>query len=104
MTDLEVVGLAQANDTGANIQLYKHSSTGWTYSAAAFVPGNTALAGMNTIHSTEKNLATGKYFAFKLANQVFAVDGTGSEGVLVKITTSTNNSILYLDTHIGVVF
>jgi len=104
LTDIEVVGLAQANDTGANIQLYKHSSTGWTYSAAAFVPGNTALAGMNTIHSTEKNLATGKYFAFKLSNQTFAVDGTGSEGVLVKITTSTNNSILYLDAHVGVVF
>ena len=104
LTDFETVGRAQASDSGFNVQVYHHNAVGWTYSAAAFVAGNANILNMNTIHSTEKNLVSGKYFAFKAAGQTVAIDGAASEGIVVKITTGTNNSVLYLDSHVGVVF
>ena len=104
MTDFEAVGQAQATDTGFDISLLKHSSTGWTYSAAAFAPGSTPIAAMTTVHGTESDLTANKYFAFKRTGLTTAITGTAAEGVIVRVTTSVNNSIAYMDSHIGVVF
>ncbi len=103
VTDLEVVGLANQADGGFEIELLHHTATGWTYHVDAFVAGNTPLLSMNTIHSTEQDLDAGEPFAFKRSGLSTAVDGNGGEGVLVRITTAANNSVSYMDTHIGVV-
>lgn len=102
LTDFECVGLAGANDTGFNIRLLKQGSSGWTYSAAAFVPGGTVLLNMNTVHGTEQNLSNGQEFAFKRAGLSTFINGNDSEGLVVEITTGAANAVEYMSLHIGV--
>lgn len=102
ITDIECVGLANANDGGFEIELLHHKTTGWTYHASAFVAGTAALLSMNTIHSTEQDLDNGEFFAFKRSSLTTAIDGNGNEGIIVRITTGANNSVSYMDTHLGV--
>ena len=101
---LECVGEAGANDTGFNIQLLLHDGTGWTYHATAFVPGGTVLADMNVDYSTESNLINNEYFAYKRTGLNTLVDGTASEGILIRVTTSANNAVDYMDAHLQFLF
>lgn len=98
----EAVGNALANDTGFNVELLHHKATGWTYHATAFVPGSSALANMNTDHSTEKDLISGDGFAYKRANLSALIGGNDSEGVVVRITTGAANSVGNMEIKIGV--
>jgi len=104
ITDFESLGLCNVSDSGFEIELIKHSSTGWTYHATAFVAGNTAIETMTTTHSTESDPVANEFFAFKRSGLSTAVAGNGSEGVLVRVTTSVNNSISHMDAHVGVTF
>ena len=104
LTDFEAVGLCNVDDNSFNIEIMHHKATGWTYSAAAFVAGAEVFANMNTIHGTEQDPDDSEYFAFKRASMTEAINGADSEGVIIRITTSVNNSITRMDTHIGVVF
>ena len=101
ITDFECVGFAGANDTDLDIIIYHHSSAGWTYSAAAFVSGGTVIAQLNTDHSTDDQLVSGEHFAYKRDNLTTSVAGSGSEGFLVKVSSSANNAIEYINVHIG---
>lgn len=100
--DFECTGLAEAADTSFDIQLMHHKLTSWTYHATAFVPGTGALYSMNTIHSTEQDLDADEPFAFKRASLTDAVDGDGSEGTVIKVVTGVNNSVGYMNCHLGV--
>jgi hypothetical protein len=102
LTDFECVGLAAAADTAFNIRLLKQDADNWTYAASGFVPGGTELLNMNTIHSTEKNTASGVPFAFKRAGLSELISGADSEGLVVEITTGQNNTVQDMDVHIGV--
>ncbi len=102
VTNLECVGLAGANDTGFNIRLFHHNSSGWTYAATGFTPGGTVLANMNTDHSTEQDLASGEQFAYKRVDLNTDVDGEDSEGLVLELITSANKAIEFVDVHIGV--
>lgn len=102
LTDIEAVGLANATDAGFNIEIIHHRATGWTYSAAGFQAGPAAYKDMNTIHSTESDLVNGEMFAFKLAALNKAIAGNDSEGLIVRVTTGANNSISYMNLHLGV--
>jgi len=100
LQSIECVGLAGANDSGFNIELLHHKAAGWLYSAAAFAPG-VVIYDMNTDHVTEKNLVSGEYFAWKRGNLATAIAGSASEGFIVRITIGANNSVNYMDVHIG---
>jgi hypothetical protein len=102
VTDFEITGLAGANDTSFDVELLHHWATGWTYHATAFVPGNSAIAKMSDDYVTEKNLASNEQFAYKRANLNQSVDGANQNGVLVRITTGSNNAVRSSDIHIGV--
>ncbi|MHC4762832.1 MAG: hypothetical protein ACYS71_05600 [Planctomycetota bacterium] len=102
LTDFECVGLGGAADSSFNIRLLKQDVSNWTYSAAAFVPGGTELLNMNSIHSTEQDVANGIPFAFKRSGLSETVDGNDSEGLVVEITTGANNTVQDMDVHIGV--
>lgn len=102
VTDMECVGLAGASDTGFNIRLLHHSSAGWTYAAAGFVPGGTELANMNTDHSTEQNLVNGEKFAYKRVDLNTDVAGDVLDGLIVEITTGANKAVEDMDIHLGV--
>lgn len=102
VTDFEVVGFAGANDADFDVILFHHSSTGWTYSAAEFVPSGTKICQLTTDHSTDDQLVVNEPFAYKRAGLSTSVTGSGSEGVIVKLISSVNNAIEYVDVHIGV--
>jgi hypothetical protein len=104
VTDFEITGLAGANDTGFDVELLHHTSTGWTYSAGAFVPGNGAIAQMTTDYGAESNLSSNDQFAYKRAGLNTDVSGSVDEGVLVRITTTSNASVRFSSIHIGVEF
>jgi hypothetical protein len=104
ITDFEAVGYAGANEADLDILLYHHSSTGWTYSAAAFVPGSPAIISLATDHATDDQLVNGDHFAYKRTGLSTAITGSGSEGVLAKAVTTANNAIEYMSVHIGVQF
>lgn len=102
--DFECVGLCNATDGGFDIELLHHKATGWTYAASGFVAGSTAVAQMTTIHGTESDVDAGEPFAFKRALLATDIDGAASEGLIVRVTTGVNNSISYMDVHLGVRF
>ena len=102
ITDFECAGLADKNDAGFDLELMHHSQTGWTYAATGFVPGNSVLNSMNTDYSTEQNLIVGEPFAYKRTGLSHMIDGDMSEGFLIRVTTSVNGSVTYMDCHVGV--
>ena len=104
VTDFEVVGVAGATDTSFNMRLLKHSNSGWTYSAGAFIPGDGSIIDWFTdmgAGAGNDNLTNGENFAWKRDNLSEFVDGDGSEGVLVEIFTGANGSVQSMDVHIG---
>jgi len=102
ITDFECVGFGNADDGGFQVELVHHKATGWTYHASAFNPGPAALKAMRTIHGTESDMDGDEPFAFKVTGVDTMVDGANSEGVIVHVTTTVNNSLEFMDTHIGV--
>jgi hypothetical protein len=110
----EATGRGGAADTGFNVELLKHSSTGWVYSAAAFIPGGTVICSLSADLITEKNLANGIRFKYFRDDLDYEIDGTyegenygshtNSEGVVVRITTSQNNAIESSDYRINFIY
>lgn len=100
--DFEMIGRAGANDSGFNIRLIKHTSTGWTYNASDFDVYNNVLENMNDDYVVEKDLAGGKFFAYKKTNINIDVEGSNSEGIVIIITTGANNSVESSDISLGV--
>ena len=96
---VEFEGLANAGDTGFNIEALHHNSTGWTYSAAAFQAGNTPVGDMNTDYSTAKDLTAGEQFAWKRTDFSEAIASSNSEGLIIRVTTGTVNSVSYMNGH-----
>lgn len=100
----EFIGRAGANDTSFNVRLCKHSPTnGWIYHATAFVPTPTEIINLQTDYDTEYQLSSGEQFAYKRTQLTTEILGSGSEGVIIEITTGANNSIESANAHIGVV-
>ncbi len=93
VTGIQTVGDAGGNDTGFNIRLLHHSTSGWTYAASGFVPGGTVLANMNTDHSTEQDLASGDPFAWKRVDLNTDVNGDNGEGLVIEVTTGAAKAV-----------
>ena len=104
VTDFEVTGIGGATDTNAAIALLHHTNSGWTYSAAAFTPGNGSIVNMVTDHSTDDNIINSEPFAYKRANIDFPVAAAGPNGIIVEIVAGQNNTYQILNAHIGVEF
>jgi hypothetical protein len=106
VTDIEAVGLAGANDNTFDIKLFYYNANGWTYAASGF----DAITATNTIvslagdHSTDDQLVTRDHFAWKRAGLTQGVNGSDSEGIIVRVETSANNAVEYCNIHIGVTF
>ena len=99
---IECVGLCNTSDSDFEVELIHHSITGWTYAATGFHAGNTPIATMNTDHGTEQDIVAGEQFAWKRSNMSEDIQGNDGEGVIVRVTTGTNNSVSYMDTHVAV--
>lgn len=91
-----------ANDSGFDINVCRHEAAGWTYHASAFVPGTTPLYIMTTDHSTDRQLVSGTYGKWKRTGLSNAFNGAGSEGLVVNIVTTVNNSIEWINANIHI--
>jgi hypothetical protein len=106
VTDIEAVGFAGAADNDFDIKLLHHKTTGWSYNNGAFTPiiaANT-IASLVGDHSTDDKLAASKNFAWKRTGLSTAITGSGSEGVILFISSTANNAVEYCNMHIGVEF
>ena len=102
-TDFEMVVHAAGTDTGFDVQLLHHEPDGWTYSAAAFEPGGAVICSSLADCSTSYDeIFNGYGSAYKRTGLTTAVEGSGSEGVVIKVVTAAPNSVAYGDFHIGV--
>ena len=100
----ELTGVGGATDGDINFELMHHTSTGWTYHASAFAPGNSAIASLLDDYGTAGNdIVKDMPFAYKRIPLSVAVAGSGSEGLLIRVTTTTNNAIKNMNAHIGVI-
>lgn len=88
----EAVWLGGANDSGADIQVLHHKTTGWTYGAGGAPTHPTAIAAMTTDYVTEVNVVNGEDGAWKRADLNQAISGSTTEGTIIKVVTSANRS------------
>ena len=91
----EVSGYCAAADSSFTLKLLLHDGTGWTYSAAAFIPGGTEITSFNTVYSTDDDLGTDAMFGFRRTGLNTAVDGTAGEGIIIQLDTSVGSAIQY---------
>jgi len=94
--------LGGATDTGFDIDVHHHKAIGWTYHATAFDPGSGELYQLSTDHSTDRKLTNGEYGRWKRTGLSVAVAGADSEGIIVHVTTTVNNSLSWCQCSVGV--
>lgn len=105
VTDFECTWLGGAGETGFDLSLCHHKTTGWTYSAAAFVPGPTALVSLLTDYgAANDNFVANENYAYKRSGLTTEIDSVAHEGVLIRCITAVNNSVESLRAHIGAEF
>ncbi|KKL09357.1 hypothetical protein LCGC14_2566660 [marine sediment metagenome] len=92
LAGLEATWVGGATDTAPNIELLHHKSTGWTYGAGGTPTTPTAIAAMATDHSTEDNVINGEPGAWKRDNLTTEIDGSSSEGIIWRVTTTANKT------------
>ena len=95
-SDFTVAGMEalwNAIKTGnLNIELMHHKATGWTYTGSGPTPP-TAIKSMQTIYNTEYSTVAGEEGAFKITPVGTSVAGSGSEGILVRVTTASQGQL-----------
>lgn len=99
LATLEAVWEGNATDTGMNIELIHHRSPGWSYAATGFVAGNGFICQRSVDQATNYNVSSGIYGAYKRIDLDEFIEGSGTEGVLLRVTTDTINSIASMDIH-----
>ena len=90
---LEALWLAGATDVNVGIDLIHHKSTGWTYVGGGTATPPSSMASLDTDHGADDSVISGEEGAWKRANLGTMVNGAGSEGTIVRVTTTANNAI-----------
>lgn len=100
----DFVGLAGANDGVFNIELLHHDDQNWTYAATGFVPGGTVLVDYRSDYTPEADLDNTLPFSFQRTGIDTLILAESGEGLLMRITTGANNSVVFLDLHVAGLF
>lgn len=98
--ELQVGGYAAISDSGFNIQLYDHNATGWTYAATGFSPGNTPIADFASEYGAESDIVADQQFHWDRDGINTLIRGDLGEGILIKVTTTVNDSVRYLNANL----
>jgi len=99
----EVVGLAEANDSNFEVELIRHTAAGWTYLASGFDnPGSAARYSMVGDYGAN-GIFDGEHFAWKRTNLIVPLSAALDEGLILRVVTSVNNAVAYMNVHVGVV-
>jgi len=104
VTDFEVTGQADnlKTEAGLNVELLYHEPSAFVYSAGAFVPNATPLVSLLNDHDTFATIELLENFAYKRAGYGQVISGSAEEGILMRVTTTEDKSISYMNLHIGV--
>jgi hypothetical protein len=99
--DIRVEGLCKSSDDGVNVELMAHHPVGWTFDDGAFEAGDGILADFAAEMAPNNELITGKHFKWKRVGLNEFLEGGGSEGYLIRVTTTNNNAIQDMTAHVG---
>lgn len=91
-TNVDCSFRAGANDNGFRVEVLHHKQTGWTYSAAAFDPGNGIIITSSEMEPND-NLVNTVQWTWERAAIDSLIMGGGTEGLVTRITTGQNNSV-----------
>ena len=97
--DASLVGFSarwwgDANDNNMEIEVIHHKPSGWTYSAAGFVPGATPIVKRSDRQQLAGHVDLGAGGAWKVTNINQFLESGGAEGVIVRVTTTASNTFL----------
>jgi len=95
LTQVLWTGVAGAADAGVELEVIKHSPTGWTYNVVEAVPPTPVIQLSSSL--TNNALASGQPFSFKLGGFSDVITGDNEEGIVTRIVYNSNNSISYSD-------
>jgi len=101
LKDIRVEGLCKATEADLDVEIMAHRSTGWTYSAGSFVAGDGVLASFKTDMAPNNTITAGRPFKWKRSSINEFLDGGGSEGFIIRVTTTNNNAVQNMTTFIG---
>lgn len=90
VAEVDVTWANGANDTGADVILRHHKTTGWTGGASVPVPP-TAIASMVGDYVTETRMFNSGFGAWKRTNLSTAIEGSGSEGIILEIVSGASS-------------
>ncbi len=93
VTGLEATWFGGATDASADIQLYHHKPTNWTFNSGAAPTPPTAIATMVGDHGAESSIINNENGAWKRTNLNTDVDGGDSEGTMIQVVTTQNRAI-----------
>jgi hypothetical protein len=97
ITGIEVTGVAGANDSAPNFEVLGHQPIGWTYGGGSGAVPPAAQADMQTDFVTEYQFSSGEPFAWKRIGLSVEIEGSGNEGIISRVSTSSNNAIQALN-------
>lgn len=99
LNKIELLGSASGNDNIFNVEVLHHDQVGWIYNDGAFEPGGTSIImNLQTDYVNEFKLRTGEYFSYKKYNLAYTINP--NDGLLVRITTDSTNSVGNMDIHL----
>ena len=101
VTGFNSVWEAGANDTSFDISLIYHTTTGWAFAATGFIPGNGNICNRLTDQMIDSNLVSGEEGSYKRVNLNQFINGSGKEGIIIKIETGSTNTIRSMDMHVS---
>lgn len=93
VTGVEVTGRAGANDPAPNFGVIRHRPVGWTYGGISGAIPPAFVIDMQTDYVTEYQFVNGEHFAWKRIGLSEEFNGSGAEGIICVVTTTTNKSI-----------
>jgi hypothetical protein len=97
---VDVAGLCNNTDVSFNLELLHHESAGWTYAATGFVPGSAVFASYVGDYGSNSKILGGSNFSWKRFDILETILAGVGEGLLLRVTTSTNNAISFMNAHI----
>jgi hypothetical protein len=77
-----------------------HKSTGWTYAATGFDPGDGDICRRSVDQSEDGDVASGASGAYKRISLDTFISGTTTEGIIIQVITAANNSLTNTNLHI----
>ena len=98
---VECVGLADAADTGFDVEFIHHKPTGWLFAATGFHAINIPEESLSNDYGVYRQLYAGKNFSWKRSDISLFVASSLKEGVLLRVVTTANNCVAYMAGHIG---